>query len=123
MCSGGKSPYPGLTSYQLVAQKMREAQQLAQGNLVGQLELPPGMPRSLQTFVRRCCCAVDQRWAVGVWASGTQAMCMPAGALIRACRAGEPLLTMAYPGYLHTADGVLRRRLPLPTASCHDTGH
>lgn len=100
MCSGGKSPYPGLTSYQLVAQKMREAQQLAQGNLAGQLELPPGMPPSLQTFVRRCCCAVDQRCAVGAWASGTPAMCRHAGALILTCPAGGLLLTLVCPGYL-----------------------
>ncbi|PRW58290.1 Mitogen-activated kinase kinase kinase 13-A [Chlorella sorokiniana] len=63
MCSGGKSPYPDLTSYQLVARKMREAHQLAEGKPAAQLEPPPGTPSRLQAFIRRCCCDAEHRWS------------------------------------------------------------
>ncbi len=63
MCSGGQSPYPGLTSFQLVARKMRDAQKLGEGKPVAQLELPRGTPACLQAFIRRCCCDAEHRWA------------------------------------------------------------
>lgn len=61
MCSGGQSPYPGLTSFQILARKLREVQQLEDGGVEDQLGAPPGTPPRLQAFIRRCCCDARHR--------------------------------------------------------------